>query len=197
MKNLILALIVICTFCSIASQESNDVNLIEADSTWGKEIIEIPFWFAPKINYKGYEDIRFAKGWEKSDSNGFWTLAFAWDINLKKQPTADFFEENLKLYFDGLMKVVNEDESIKIPKTRVSIKETNTINDAQKFIGTLATYDAFTTRKVIKINVAIEIYYCMATKNYVPLFKMCPKEFDHQSWKMLNSIRISSSLCEE
>lgn len=37
--------------CSIYSfgQQQEEINLLQADSTWGKEIIQIPFWFAPDI----------------------------------------------------------------------------------------------------------------------------------------------------
>ena len=83
----------------IFGQGRKEINLIKVDSTWGKEIIQVPFWFATEIDYKGYEDIRFAKGWEDINSSGFWTLVFAWDINLNTKPTTKFFEDSIKLYF--------------------------------------------------------------------------------------------------
>lgn len=71
MKTLIYSLYFIGIAFAVKSKKNLEVNLIKADSTWGKEIIEVPFWFAPEIKYKGYEDIRFAQGWENIDSNGF------------------------------------------------------------------------------------------------------------------------------
>jgi hypothetical protein len=59
------------SFC----QKEEKIELI--DSNWAQEIIKIPFWFAPEINYNGVEDIRFAKGWEDIKSDGFWALVFA------------------------------------------------------------------------------------------------------------------------
>jgi hypothetical protein len=112
---------ILLSFSIVAfGQQKEEISLIQADSTWGREIIQLPFWFAPEINYTGHEDIRFAKGWEDINSVGFWTYVFAWDINLKTNPTAQFFEDNFKLYFDGLMKVVNEDTLLTIPKTKAS-----------------------------------------------------------------------------
>lgn len=193
-KLLIISILLNCSIFAFG-QKNEEVNLIEVDSTWGKEIIQVPFWFAPEINYKGSEDIRFAKGWEEINSAGFWTLVFAWDINLKTKPTTKFFEGNLKLYFDGLMKVVNEDSLLIIPKTKVFIKEEKRKNGIATFIGTVETYDAFTTKKTIILNVTIESHYCKKTKTYTPLFRFSPRDFKHKSWDMLNQAKLSANIC--
>ena len=195
MKNLIIISILLHFSISTFGQKNEEVNLIQVDSTWGKEIIQVPFWFAPEINYNGYEDIRFAKGWEKIDSPGFWTLVFAWDINLKTTPTTKLFENNIKLYFDGLMKVVNEDSLLIIPPTKVFFKKEKQRNGIITFTGTVETYDAFTTKKMITLNVIIECYYCEKTKTYIPLFKFSPKDFKHKSWDMLNQAKLSANIC--
>lgn len=181
------------TFLSFGQEK--EVNLIQTDSTWGKEVIKLPFWFAPEVNYVGYEDIRFAKGWENTKSDGFWALTFAWDANLNTKLTVDFFKNNIKLYFDGLMKVVNEDKKITIPKTKVSLSKTNTKNGIIKFIGVVETFDAFTTKKMIKLNTVIESYYCKKSNKYIPLFKLSPKDFSHKIWKELKSIKLQKNSC--
>ena len=197
MKNENIVLISILLFCSIFTfgQKKENVNLIKADSTWGKEIIKVPFWFATEIEYKGFEDIRFAKGWEDIESDGFWVLAFAWDINLKTKPNAKFFEDNLKLYYDGLMKVVNEDEAISIPKTAALFAEGKTKNRISNFTGIVKTYDAFTTKKIINLYVTIESYYCKKTDRYIPFFRFSPKEFSDISWENLNAVKLQNNMC--
>ena len=177
-------------------QKKEEINLIQVDSTWGKEIIQIPFWFAPEINYIGHEDIRFAKGWEKIDSSGFWTYVFAWDMNLKTKPTTKFFEDNLKLYFDSLMKVVNEDSLLIIPKTKALFKEKEQKKEITTFTGIVETYDAFTTKKMILLNVTIECYYCKKTKTFIPLFRFSPKDFNHEAWEMLNQVTLRPTICK-
>lgn len=176
-------------------QQKEEINLLLADSTWGKEIIQIPFWFAPQINYNGHEDIRFAKGWADIHSSGFWTYVFAWDINLKTKPTTKFFEDNLKLYFDGLMKVVNEDTLLTIPKTKASFIEKEQKKEMTTFTGTLEIYDAFTTKKMITLHVTIECYYCKKTKTFIPLFRFSPKDFKHKAWEMLNQVTLRDNIC--
>ena len=197
MKTIIILIFLSCANYYAIGQNNEEVNLIQTDNTWGKEIIQVPFWFAPEIGYKGQEDIRFAKGWEDIDSAGFWTLVFAWDINLATKPTINFFEENLKLYFDGLMKVVNEDNTITIPKTKASFVEKEQLNGMTNFIGTVETYDAFTTKKMIKLNVTIESYYCENTKQYMPLFRFSPRDYKHKAWEMLKQTKLHASVCNK
>jgi hypothetical protein len=193
-KLIILSILLSCSIHSFGQQQE-EINLIQADSTWGKEIIQIPFWFAPDIHYNGHEDIRFARGWEKIDSAGFWTLAFAWDIHLKTKPTATFFEDNFTLYFDGLMNVVNEDTLLTIPKTKTLFVEKGQKKGITTFTGIIETYDAFTTKKMITLNVTIESYYCKKTKTHIPLVRMSPKDFNHKAWEMLYQVTLHANCC--
>jgi hypothetical protein len=124
-------------------------------------------------------------------------LVFAWDINLKTKPTAKFFEDNLKLYYDGLMKVVNENETIIIPKTEALFAEGKSKNGRTNFTGILKTYDAFTTKKIINLYVKIKSYYCEKTNTYIPLFKFSPKEFNHKFWESLNEIELNNPTCKK
>lgn len=187
---------ILLSFSIVAfGQQKEEISLIQADSTWGREIIQLPFWFAPEINYTGHEDIRFAKGWEDINSVGFWTYVFAWDINLKTNPTAQFFEDNFKLYFDGLMKVVNEDTLLTIPKTKASFIEKEQKKEMTTFTGILETYDAFTTKKMITLYVTIESYYCEKSKTFLPICRFSPKDFKHNVWKMLNQVTLRADIC--
>lgn len=195
-KIIIISILLNCSIYSFG-QQKEEINLIQADSTWSKEIIQIPFWFAPEINFNGHEDIRFAKGWEKIDSTGFWTYVFAWEINLKTKPTTKFFEDNLKLYFDGLMKVVNEDTLLIIPKTKALFIRKEQKKEITTFTGILEIYDAFTTKKMIKLNVTIESYYCKKTKKFIPLFRFSPKDFKHEAWEMLNQVTLRPNICND
>ncbi len=195
MKKIIIISILLSYSLNIFGQGHKEINLIKVDSTWGKEIIQVPFWFAPEIDYKGHEDIRFAKGWEDINSSGFWTLVFAWDINLNTKPTTNFFEDSIKLYFDGLMKVVNDNKTLIIPKTIVKLIENKKNSEKITFTGTVETYDAFTTKKMIALNVTIESYYCEKIDKYVPFFKISPRNFNHKIWKELNGIYLSDDIC--
>ena len=194
-KIIVVSFLLICSMHTFG-QTAKEVNLIEADSTWRKEIVKVPIWFAPEINYEGYEDVRFAKGWGDMNSSDFWTLAYVWDINLEKKPTATFFEDNLKFYFDGLMGVVNNDDTLIVPKTKAFFIENKIKNEVTTFTGTVEVYDAFATKKPIVLNVTIESYYCSISKKYIPLFRFSPKNFEHKIWEQLNQIQLQDTICK-
>jgi hypothetical protein len=43
---------------------------------WGVERFPIPIEFAPQVNYKGVEDVRFAPGWGDKTSEQYWSYTF-------------------------------------------------------------------------------------------------------------------------
>lgn len=45
-----------------SAQSDSTTNLIQTDSSWGKEIFHFPLSFAPSIHYQGIEEARFPKG---------------------------------------------------------------------------------------------------------------------------------------
>lgn len=94
------------------------------------------------------------------------------------------------------MKVVNEDETISIPKTEALFIDDKSKNGTINFTGIVKTYDAFTTKKVISLYVTIETYYCKKKKEYIPLFKFSPKEFKDKSWENLNKIKLQANICK-
>ncbi len=110
-KQLLLFVLTIGLCINAYAQENEELDILEADSTWLKEIIKFPFGFAPEINLKGYEDLRFAKDWSKPERQEFFTYAFVWNTNLTEAPTVNMLESNMRLYYDGLMTAVNKDNN--------------------------------------------------------------------------------------
>lgn len=190
MKKILASVIALSFTITTHSQEVKNISLLDADESWGKEIIEVPFWFAPQIKHKGFEDIRFAPGWEDTTAQGFWALAFAWDIDLYNKPDVNFFEESLKLYLDGLMKVVVDNDSISFPKAKVNLQ-----TSLDTIVGRIDVYDAFTTNKVVKLNVRIEVFHCSSSDRYTPLFKMSPCGLGESIWSQLKEIRLNETVC--
>ena len=62
---------------------------------WGIERFLIPISFAPKIPYKGVEDIRFTPGWGKAESADYWSYVFLWYLDGQQKITAKIVENNL------------------------------------------------------------------------------------------------------
>lgn len=103
MKKIIIISILLCISIHSFSQKNKEANLIQLDSTWGKEFFKFPIRFAQNINYEGIEEARFPpKGWRDVKNLNFWSYAFAWDVNLNRKITENELASDLEKYFDGL-----------------------------------------------------------------------------------------------
>ncbi|WP_422104415.1 hypothetical protein [Winogradskyella sp.] len=177
------------------TQDHKHLELLEADSTWTKELIKFPLSFAPSIDYEGYEDIRFAQNWKDPESPEFFAYAFVWNINLEKIPTADQLESYMTSYYDGLMTVVNKNKDMTIPNSEVDF-ETNVNSTALPiFKGQMNVYDAFFTKEVISLYAKVETFYCKDQGKYILLFRIATKTFDDAVWEKLNTVQLVKGYC--
>jgi hypothetical protein len=194
-KQLSLTLALLFTIVLVA-QDNKNLDLFEADSTWLKEIIKFPFGFAPQIEFKGYEDLRFAKNWSQPEGSEFFTYAFIWNINLHKLPTSQLIEENIKLYYDGLMEAVNKDEKFLVPETKVNFKRIVSNKRFPKFKGSIQVHDSFFTRKTIQLNATAEALYCKISKRYLLYFKVSTHKMGSKTWKKFNKLKLKEEYCK-
>lgn len=195
MKNILVVItFFLYTFTGFA-QEKKEANLLTSDASWGKEIIPMPLHFAPKIPYKGVEELRFSPDWSKQDRDGYWTYAFVWDVDLNKELTAIDIETDLQYYFDGLMGGVNKDKGKVLPKTVALILKKE--NNANEFFGKLQVYNSFHTRDVMMLYCTVKQYYCSEKQKSMVLFRFSPKPFEHTIWNELNKIKLSKKPCED
>jgi hypothetical protein len=197
MKKILIILMAAFSLLLNAQEHEHEVlYILEADSTWLKEVIKFPLGFAQNINFEGYEDLRFAKNWSKPDGNEFFTYAFVWNINLTEKPTVTMIEDNMKLYYDGLMAAVNKDKGLSIPKTKVDFKENSKDVNLPTFIGSIQVYDSFFTKEIITLNVSVETLYCEAENKYIMLFRVSTQKFDNVIWSQLKSVKLIDNFCE-
>lgn len=195
-KEITIAMLLLCSVLAFA-QDEKDLDILEADSTWLKEIIKFPLSFAQDINYKGYEDLRFAKDWSKPEGSEFFTYAFVWNINLIEMPTINMLEDNMKLYYDGLMAAVNKDENFTIPESVIHFSKKENINKKLPyFIGEMKVYDSFFTKKIITLFANVETIYCKEQNKYLMLFRISSLNFENSIWKKLQDVTLIETACE-
>ncbi|MDD7915608.1 hypothetical protein [Polaribacter ponticola] len=60
----------------------------------------------------------------------------------------------------------------------------------------MATFDRFATNKRFVLNVKIESNYCKKTKKTVLLFTFSPKDFKHEVWETLDTIKLKNGICK-
>ncbi len=179
-----------CLLPQIANAQPQSPDLIQADSSWGKEVFYFPLSFAPELAYKGFEEALFPKGWANKDSESFWSYVFAWRIETHRPLAGADLEQNLKDYFDGLMSANTGQPKDKLPRTVSMGFKTVSKGNRSDFNGKIQIFDGFTLKDTLMLYVAVEQYFCVAQASSILLFRFSPKSPEHAIWKKLNELTI-------
>ncbi len=171
----------------LLAQEPVQIDLLVTDSTWKKEVFQFPLSFAPDIPFEGMEEARFPKRWADTTSTDCWSYVFAWDIKRLSAITERELEDNLQLYFDGLMGW---------QYTNALLLKTEDVAGFPKYRGKIKTFDAFFSKKTMTLNVLIEVRHCSQRKKSVVLFRFSPQVFEHEIWHKLNGVTLRLPECE-
>ncbi len=190
MKQLLICFAILITTL-VSAQDETHQNLLVIDSTWAKEVFKFPIGFAQDIPYSGFEEAQFPKGWGTKDSPTFWSYAFVWHIEGEIDINEHTLENDLQLYFDGLMAMnTNGNVDNGILKTNVLLVKTKT-----SYKGKLKTFDRLKTKEIITLNVTVEEHYCKDKNTTLLLFRFSPKSFDDSIWNELNTITLKNNVC--
>ena len=191
-------------FCLIVLPSFGQSPIVEFDSKnweapytlnfpegWYVERFLIPIGFAPEIPYQGVEDIRFAPGWSKVKSDGYWTYAFLWYLNDRPKTNAKIVEKNLNAYYTGL--IAGRINSGKIPPDQsVSVKTAfNKVKtdkgDLKTFRGTIYMLD-YMDQKPITLNCIVHLKTCSGQNKTFIFFELSPKPYSDDIWQSLNQL---------
>ena len=153
------------------NHSEQEIGVLESDSTWLKEIIRFPIGFAPEITYEGYEDLRFSKKWRDNAHEDFWCYMFVWHVENSQELSTTNLEQQMKFYYDGLMKAVNKKKDFEVPETTVLFIKNEGDNRDVDFIGKLQVYDSFNTEAMITLNVRVKTHHCVGTKTTDIVFR--------------------------
>lgn len=179
---------------SVFGQKTETLSILKADTTWGKEIIKFPVAWAPKVKYKGFEELRFSPGWKHPESDQFWSYVLAWNVQTDRALTAVEIAANLEYYFDGLMKPNHWAQSFPEPVV-VLIKE-NENGNTTEFKGKMKFFDGFHTGKMITKNILAQQLFCETTGKTIIACRMSIKDFEHTVWKDLDEVKLKQDVCE-
>ena len=158
---------------------------------WGIERFSLPTDFAPKINYKGVEDVRFTPGWGDLNSDEHWSYSFLWWIDGNITINADSLQTTLKEYYTGLVgrNIISRNIlSNKVVPTITSIKKIKTeANDLETFSGTISMLD-YHSQTPITLNCMIHVKDSKTKTHTAIYFEISPKPLSHTIWQKLNEI---------
>lgn len=164
---------------------------------WQSERFSLPPDFAPEINYKGVEEVRFAPGWGEIESEEHWSYSFLWWIDGAPKIDAAILQSNLKAYYTGL--VARNITSRKIPTSQIvptiaAIKKIKTTsNDLETYSGTISMLDYHTQEPMI-LNCMIHVKDIKATNHSAIYFELSPKPTSHIVWKKMREIGDSFNI---
>ncbi len=179
----------ILLFFASCTSEKTSKNVLLAPDNWRNEIIEFPLKFASSLSYSGTEYVRFAPGWGEKEAEDYFSYVFLWEIDQDPKLSSKKLESEIEIYFDGLMSMVskmNLNLLKKIPKSKAFFEK---VND-QVYVGKILTYDAFTTKKEVSLNITVNANYCNKENKYLVLFNLSPQAPEHVIWKKMKKITI-------
>ncbi len=168
---------------------SGRLDLFATD--WGKEIFQIPLRFAPEMTLTGVEDARFTKDWGTAGSDEFWTYAFAWSVDQEAGATVAVMEENISLYFEGLMSR-QKDELKGTAITR--FERTGEQGGVTTYEGRLNFMDTRLTKDRLTLNVQAESRLC-GDGGAIIAFWFSPKPYGHPVWTKLRTVKVIPDVC--
>lgn len=154
---------------------------------WGIERFLIPISFAPKIPYRGVEDIRFTPGWGKAENADYWSYVFLWYLDGQQKITAKIVENNLKKYYSGLVKVIQVDSSDnKSITVRTIIKKGKTQKgDLKTFYGSVYMLD-YMANKPITLYCKVHLKSCSGQNKTFIFYEISPKDYTDNVWQSLD-----------
>lgn len=187
MKHLLLLL---SLFTLTAFGQRADVEVpydLPTPKGWGTEKIPFPINFAPSIEYKGVEEIRFMPGWSNKDSAKYWSYAFVWYLEGTIVFEPSILEEKMKIYYEGLASATKSVPREKLIPAITKFKYLKTPKGQNRdFVGTIEMLDYMSQTKLV-LNAKIRSCVTRDNKTHV-FFELSPQPFTHPLWKEFDQL---------
>jgi hypothetical protein len=182
--------ILLFLFNAFNSFSQEEETILSAPDNWQSEIIPFPLGFAQGIDLVGFEDLRFAPGWNDPKSQEFWTYMFVWYVEMGSPMTENKLTEYFSMYYDGLMGVDDNNQrdtthSNNLDKTLCLFLKTN-----EGFVGKMRTYDRFFTKDYITLNIKVKETFCPETNKQIILCDISPKPFENEVWEIFEDVKL-------
>ena len=194
-KRLFWLLLITIMVCEVYGQQEEFRFVAPKD--WKSERIDFPLGFAPKINYEGFEELRFAPGMFDPKSESYFTYTFFWWIK-EQNITPEQLEKDLVNYFQGLTSAVGKSKGQDYDLSKVKAKviplaenKTKLPYKTKNYQAVVDTYDAFASKNLLTLNMEITIFNCADAKRTISFFCVSPKSKNEAIWKQMQEIRDS------
>jgi hypothetical protein len=168
----------------------------QSPADWKAEVIPFPLGFAPDIDYKGVEELRFAPGMFKDETDTYFTYAFVWWLEGQPPINEARLQDDLLKYFRGLYQAVSKKEPKQVGSFTVKIEPDGSLDEngvrKTRYRGEARWVDPFVTEREVSLNLRIFHWVCAAQNRTAVLFLATPQKDGHAVWDSLSSIKAGA-----
>lgn len=173
-----------------------DPYTLTAPEGWRPERIPFPLSFAPDLDYKGHENLRFAPGMFKPERADYFSYAFVLWIDGKMSFDPASLEKDLLKYYKGLCGSVARSRKLDLDLSKIAVtvkkqdqKATLGGEDAEFFHAQIDWYDPFVSGKALSLHLEIWGRSADAGKRSCLFAIASPKEKTEAVWETLRKIQ--------
>jgi hypothetical protein len=158
---------------------------------WPVERFALPPDFAKQIVFRGIEDVRFAPGWGDIKSEEYWSYAFLWRLEGNPEINATILQDNLKIYYTGLITrniPIRKIPADKITPVVVALLKVKTVSgDAETYSGTIQMLD-YMAQKPMTLHALIHKKSCPDQAHGFLFFEISPQQPANSLWLKMNDL---------
>ncbi len=177
--------------------QENKALILKEPANWKYEKIDLPLDFAKDIEYKGYEEIRFAPGMFNRDSGNYFTYMFVMSLNDMPKINKKELTSMMLKYFKGLAKAVAEAKKLNINTEEINFEiiSTNKSQNLKKSHIAKATFlDVFNNGEKVYLNLNIEITKSKKYNRTYIFSLLSIKSLDKKIWSEMIKFRENTIL---
>lgn len=188
----LLALLLCLLVTTPADSEKATDKSFPVPAGWRTEHIDFPLPFAPELEYKGWEELRFAPGMFDDKSETYFTYAFLLRLDGRIEFNRKSLAQLLTTYFQGLCRHVAEGDKPAIDVTGVVATIDSPGKKEKQGVSyrcVLKMIDVFVTKKPLDLNLDILVSANGEDGCTCIMVGASPKAHGHDSWKELDQLR--------
>ncbi|MFT4546872.1 MAG: hypothetical protein ACI8XO_004327 [Verrucomicrobiales bacterium] len=199
----VLALFALTIYSAPADEDSKSTEKLIFKTEWKGERITLPPPFAKDMKLQGIEEIRFAPGMFKPDSDSFFSYVFVFSVPGEKKLSEKVIKSETLTYYRGLAKSVlaGRGKEVDPSKFKFELEKAKqakgvpaSVADAKsvvQYTGKLDWIEPFATAKPQVLHFEIQAWADPKTKRNYLFVGTSPKEIDDKAeiWKKLRKIR--------
>jgi len=178
------------------AEDAADRIPLEAPATWGGETIRLPPPFAPDMKLRGVEEIRFAPGMFKADSESFFSYVLVFGVPASIELTVDVLRRETLAYYRGLARAVMRGKGADFDRFELDLEElvvgdrvAETPGGVTPYRGSLRWVEPFVTKSSQTLHIEMDVWKARATEHLYICCCVSPRQPSLAPWKEMRQVR--------